>query len=51
MTALIGRVYSRHSPLEDGLALQMLDEAEYAVADAVLARIDAEELRKQKPST
>jgi hypothetical protein len=26
------------------LALQMLDEAEYAVADAVLARIDAEEL-------
>jgi len=27
-----------------GFALQMLDEAEYAVADAVLARIDADEL-------
>jgi hypothetical protein len=31
-------------------ALQMLDEAEYAVADAILARIDADELAVNQPA-
>jgi vacuolar-type H+-ATPase subunit I/STV1 len=31
-------------------ALQMLDEAEYAVADATLARIDADELAASEPA-
>jgi hypothetical protein len=31
-------------------ALQMLDEAEYAVSDAILARIDADELAAGQPA-
>jgi hypothetical protein len=31
-------------------ALQMLDEAEYAVTDAILARIDADELAASQPA-
>jgi hypothetical protein len=31
-------------------ALQMLDEAEYAVADAILARIDVDELAASQPA-